>query len=349
MKTKLPTPQRLPSGTWRCQITVNGRRVSVVDEDPGVAQAKAVALRAGLVEEKKKRSTLTVGGAIDRYIESKDAVLSPSTIAGYKRIRQYSLQPIIDVRLSDLTQEHVQRAMNQLAKIRSPKTVRNVHFLLSAVLAEYKPDMILRTTMPQRVRYEASIPSDEEIGQLISTAAGTEMELPLLLAIWMGLRVSEIIGLTWDSIEGDMLHIKAAIVDGEHGPVKKGTKSYSGNRKIRLPDYLRQLIDAQPKRNEFIVQLSRQAISGRFKTLCRRAGVPHFRFHDLRHANASVMLALGVPDKYAMERMGHATSGMLKMVYQHTMRTKQDAVSDAVDSYFSQKLHTVSHTKRVGA
>ena len=61
------------------------------------------------------------------------------------------------------------------------------------------------------------------------------------------------------------------------------------------------------------------------------------------------MLALGVPDKYAMERMGHATSGMLKMVYQHPMRTKQDAVSDAVDSYFSQKLHTVSHTKQVGA
>lgn len=56
------------------------------------------------------------------------------------------------------------------------------------------------------------------------------------------------------------------------------------------------------------------------------------------------MLALGVPDKYAMERMGHATSNMLKMVYQHTMRSKQEEVADVVDSYFENKLHTVLHT-----
>ena len=56
------------------------------------------------------------------------------------------------------------------------------------------------------------------------------------------------------------------------------------------------------------------------------------------------MLALGVPDKYAMERMGHATNNMLKTVYQHTMRDKQDQVSDVVDDYFFKKLHTDLHT-----
>ena len=62
------------------------------------------------------------------------------------------------------------------------------------------------------------------------------------------------------------------------------------------------------------------------------------------HTNASVMLALGVPDKYAMERMGHATNNMLKTVYQHTMRDKQDQVSDVVDDYFFKKLHMDLHT-----
>ena len=56
------------------------------------------------------------------------------------------------------------------------------------------------------------------------------------------------------------------------------------------------------------------------------------------------MLALGVPDKYAMERMGHATNNMLKTVYQHTMKSKQNEVASMVDNYFMKKLHTNLHT-----
>lgn len=345
MKKKLPTPQKLPSGMYRCQVMVDGKRVSVLDKSPAVAQAKAVALKNGLIEEKKSGSSMTVGQAIDRYIESKDAVLSPSTVAGYKRVRGYALQDLMPVKLSDLTQEDVQKSINKMARVKSPKSVRNAHGLLSAALAEYRPDMTLRTTLPQKQKYDVAVPTDDEIECIVYSARGTEMELPVLLAIWLGLRVSEIIGLTWDSLEGDMLHIKAAIVDGERGPVKKGTKTYSGNRKIRLPSYLKELIYAQPKNGEHIISLSRRAISGRFETICKQAGVPHFRFHDMRHANASIMLALGIPDKYAMERMGHATNNMLKTVYQHTMRSKQDEVADLVDNYFTEKMHTDLHTK----
>lgn len=345
MKKKLPTPQKLPSGMYRCQIMVDGERVSVVDESPAVAQAKAVALRAGLIEKEKSGPSMTVGQAIDRYIESKDAVLSPSTVAGYKRVRKNALQELMSEKLSDLTQEDVQKAINKMAREKSPKSVRNAHGLLSAILTEYKPDMVLRTTLPQKRKYDVAIPNDDDIGRIIAVAAGTEMELPVLLAIWLGLRVSEIIGLTWDSLEGDMIHIKSAIVDGERGPVEKGTKTYCGDRKIRLPNYLKELIEVQPRDGTHIISLSRRAISGRFETICKRAGVQHFRFHDMRHANASIMLALGVPDKYAMERMGHATSNMLKTVYQHTMRSKQDEVADVVDSYFNEKMHTNLHTK----
>lgn len=344
MKKKLPKPQKLPSGTWRCQVMVDGKRVSVVAETPGEAQAKAVALKAGLIEQTKRVSSLTVGEAIDRYIESKDAVLSPSTIAGYKRIRANALQDIMSVKLSELTQERIQRSVNAMAKDKSSKSVRNAHGLLSAALSVYRPDMMLRTTMPQKKRSAIGVPSDEEIEKIISVVVGTEMELPVLLAMWLGLRVSEIIGLTWESVEGNVLHVKAAIVDGENGPVEKGTKTYSGNRRIRLSQYLINLIAAQPRTSDHIVQLSRRAIGGRFDTICKTAGIPHYRFHDLRHTNASVMLALGIPDKYAMERMGHATNNMLKTVYQHTMRDKQDQVSDVVDDYFLKKLHTDLHT-----
>ena len=58
MKKKLPKAQKLPSGTWRCQVMVDGKRVSVVAETPGEAQAKAVALKAGLIEKAKKSTPL---------------------------------------------------------------------------------------------------------------------------------------------------------------------------------------------------------------------------------------------------------------------------------------------------
>ena len=324
---------------------VDGQRISVVDEVPAVAQAKAVAMRAGLIDKKKTGPSMTVGQAIDRYIESKDAVLSPSTVAGYKRVRKNALQDIMPIKLSDLTQEAIQKAVNKMARIKSPKSVRNAHGLLSAVVAEYRPDMILRTTLPQKQKYDVSIPTNEDIERIMAAAKGTEMELPVLLAIWLGLRASEIRGLTWDCISGDTIHIRQAIVEGESGPVIKGTKTYSGNRKIRIPQYIAGLISVQPRIDDYIVHMSGQAMYKRFSRLCEKAGLSHYRFHDMRHANASIMLALGVPDKYAMERMGHATNNMLKTVYQHTMRSKQDEVADVVDGYFTEKMHTDLHTK----
>lgn len=346
-KLSKPKPVLLPSGSWRCQIMVRGRRIDVIEGDPALAHAKALAIKEGLVEEDKPTLSMTVGEAIDKYIESKDAVLSPSTVAGYKRIRENTLQELMPIKLSDLTQERVQRAVNAMAKDKTPKTVRNAHGLLSAALSEYKPDMVLRTTLPQKKKYEVVVPSGDDIEKIMQTASGTEMELPILLALWLGLRMSEILGLTWDSVDGDALHVKSAIVDGEHGkPTEKGTKTYSGDRKIRLPNYIKELMENREKTGEHIIRISRRKIWEKFQKICEKAGVPHMRFHDLRHANASIMLSLGVPDKYAMERMGHATNNMLKTVYQHTLNEKQIEVADAVDDYFNQKLHMSLHTRK---
>lgn len=345
MKKKLPTPQKLPSGVWRCQVMVDGKRVSVVDENPSVAQAKAVALRAGLIEEKKSGPSMTVGQTIDRYIESKDAVLSPSTIRGYRSIRKNSLGNLEQLQLANLTQEAVQRHINALSRKNTPKYCRNVHGLLSAALAVYRPGFTLHTTLPQKVKTEIQIPTIEEVQLLSERARGTRFELPFLLATWMGLRTSEILGLTWDCIDGDTLHVKQALVYGEDGSVMKSTKSYRGNRKIRIPAYIMELLNSQPRQDEYIIHAARNALYKQLQRLCERNGLPHYRFHDLRHVQASVMLALGVPDKYAMERMGHASENMLRNVYQHTMKYKSEEVADTVDHFFEAKLHTDLHIK----
>lgn len=260
-------------------------------------------------------------------------------------MRNSAITPIQHLPLKSLSQEQVQRYINKLAKEHSPKYVSNVHGLLSAAISTYRAEMTLRTTLPQKEKKEIQIPTIEEIQMLAAAAKGTKFELPFCLAVWMGLRTSEIRGLTWDCIEGDALHVKQARVKGVGKEFSKLTKTYSGDRKIRIPPYISELLAAQPRTGEFVVPCGRNYLYKHLALLCDKCGLSHYRFHDLRHVQASVMLALGVPDKYAMERMGHASTNMLKNVYQHTMRSKSDEVADAVDNFFEENLHTDLHTK----
>lgn len=338
---KLPEPIQKPNGKWLIQVMVNGDRRSKTFDSKEAAIYWASGLKTQMQEYQRSPGNMTVGQAIDRYIGSKDGVLSPSTISGYRRMRKHIFPEIINVRLSDLTQEAVQRSVNEMAKTHSPKYVKNAHGLLGAALKQYYPRFRLETTFPQKIKYEIQIPTDEEIKKLLEEIKGTDLELPVLLAAWMGLRESEITGLTWDCIEGNTIHIKQAFVRGENGwQMKKRPKSYSGYRKIDMPDRIKELINKQPNNGGRIVRMVGSTIYRKFSTACAAAGLPHYRFHDLRHYNASTMLALGVPDKYAMERMGHATNHMLKNVYQHTMKQKEKEVADSVNNYFATKFAT---------
>ena len=334
---KLPKAVKLPSGSWNVKVMVNGQRISITAPTKREAENEAAAVKAG-AKQAIKKTALTVGEAIDRYISSKDAVLSPATIRGYKKIRRNDLQDIMGTNVSALTQEAVQRAVNKMAKESSPKSVRNAHGLLSAALSVSRPDMVLRTTLPQKRPYEIQIPDMGQIKMLLEATAGTDMELPLLLGVWLGLRESEIRGLTWDCIEGDFLHVKQAIVDGENGPVLKGTKTFSGDRKIRIPAHVQALLDQQDRAGEYIVTLSGQAMYKRLSRLCEKLELPHYRFHDLRHTAASVAMSIGVPNTYNQKRMGHKTDNMLKSVYLHTMQSKEVEYADKIDQTFERLL-----------
>lgn len=69
-------------------------------------------------------------------------------------------------------------------------------------------------------------------------------------------------------------------------------------------------------------------------------------FHDLRHLNASVMVSLGVPDKYAMERGGWATNSTLKNVYQHTFAENRKTIDATIDDFFNNICNTKCNTDK---
>lgn len=326
-----PAARQLPSGAWTCRVRVGGQDISVTRPTKAEAQAEAMAIKHGIKAPDAPEINLTLGEAIDRYIAMKADVLSPSTVAGYKRIRKNAFAALMGQKLSALSHERVQRAVNAMASSSSPKSVRNAYGLLSATVGEFAPDISLRVTLPQKIRAEIVLPSEDDIKSIAAAVAGKWVELPVLLAMCLGLRMSEIRGLTRDCINGSVLHVKQALVDeGEKAP-----KTYSSDRYLTVPAHILSLISAIPADQEHLCPQSRRAIYYAFTSACERAGIKHYRFHDLRHVNASVMLKLGVPDKYAMERMGHATNNMLKTVYQHTMPAERVKVDEEINEYFS--------------
>ena len=75
-----------------------------------------------------------------------------------------------------------------------------------------------------------------------------------------------------------------------------------------------------------------------YHTSVKAAGIEHCRFHDLRHANAAVMLRLGVDSRYAQERNGWASDRMYKQVYGYTMDDRMKDIAASIDNYFADKF-----------
>ncbi|MDR3729621.1 MAG: hypothetical protein Q3X94_07555 [Oscillospiraceae bacterium] len=150
---KLPEPKQLPSGKWHVQIMVQGRRMGKTFRTKEEASYWAAGIKTRCREAEKSPRDMTVGELLDRYIMSKDSVLSPSTIAGYKQIRKGWSQSFVRLPLADLTQEKVQREINAMAKTKSPKSVRNARGLLSAALAEFWRTLPCRKSSATRPPY----------------------------------------------------------------------------------------------------------------------------------------------------------------------------------------------------
>lgn len=335
---RMATAKKLPSGNWRVNLYIglnpDGKRIYKSFTAPTKKEAEFMAV-AYNIKRKEKARNITVGDAIDGYIESKKNILSPTTIAEYQQTRRNKLQRLMSIQLSKLTNIDIQQAINEDAKRLAPKSIRNAHGLLSAALKMYLPDFILRTTLPKKQPKIKDLPTPEEVLQAVR---GTDIELPVLLALWLGMRLSEVIGLRFSDISEDGIitisHVRVA-VDGKIVE-KSTTKTYESTRRIQAPSEIITMIQNVPHQSdeEYVVKVYRGCIYKKFKRIVAENGLKNMTFHDLRHLNASVMLALGVPDKYAMERGGWSSNNVLKSVYQHTFSTERKQVDDRIDRYF---------------
>lgn len=336
----MPYITKTKSGKYKCQYRCDGKYKCVTASTR--KEAEYLALEDQMMARRRKEIGPTVGEAIRSYIDSRDAVLSPSTIAGYEKIVRNYIDVIKDRPLSAMTQLDYQTFVNSLSGQRnrrgvvmSPKTIANVCGLIEAAARECGVTLTAKRPAPRK--HVTSLLSP---GAVISLVRGDRIELPVLLAMWLSLSLSEIRGLQVHSVRGNTLIIQGAVVDVDGVAVRKeSNKAYQRTRALPIPEPIMKLIqetDAWKAGAGPIISMTGQAIYKRWIRLQQNAGIyPAITFHALRHLNASVLMSLQIPDTYTMTRGGWGSRQTLMNIYQHTLADRQPDYDARIDEFFS--------------
>ena len=342
-------PKKLPSGNWRVQVlgpkdyTGKNTRKSIT----APTKAEVLYLAAKYRMEMKMENPLpdmTVRQAIERYIALSD-VLSPTTLVGYEKVLRTGFQRLMDVEVKNLNDRMCQQAINaemlrpgRYGKSLSAKTIINEWGLISTALKR-TCGLHFDVRLPKQMKKSIILPEPEIV---MAAIKGSSVELPCLLAMWLSFSMSEIRGLKCSDLKNGILTINRVKVDVGHIPeVKENAKVETRLRSHRLPPRILELIqNTEPYRryqetgeDDFIIQCRSDAILKRFQKLMQPTGYK-MTFHQLRHVNASVMLMLGIPEKYAMERGGWKTPHVMKSVYEHTFSKERQRIDSVIDDYF---------------
>ena len=332
--------KQMPSGNWRVQVflgtNADGKKMKKSITAPTRWQAEMLAAEF-LETVQTARSKFTVAQAVRGYIDSKKNVLSPSTVYCYEIILKNRLQMLMPLDIHEVDSFVMQRAINEEAATKTRKTIAEAKNLIGAALKMYGVNPQWNVTLPPKVPKVNELPTAEQVIRMIR---GTEIELPCLLAMWLSLRMSEVRGLQFGDIKDGVLTIqRSKLYLGTQDVIRDLNKTYNSTRRLVVPAYIQSLIDRIPHQSEtdFIVPLGYKYIKNHLTKLAKANGY-QLTFHQLRHLNASVMLMLGIPDKYAMERGGWSSNGVLKSVYQHTFSAERKLVDERIDSFFNDLL-----------
>lgn len=320
---------RLPSGRWRVKAydykDKDGKEhyVSFTADTKKEAEYQALLFSMNKKKVKSENQDLSLEKAMLNYCDMKSNVLSPTTIANYKRLIYNSFDGYLQLSIKKFDSELIQKWVNTYAKGRTPKTVRNAYGFLFVVLKSFLPDLSIKVTLPQKVKPSLYVPTDNDIKAIIDYLSDNDTELlkAVYLAAFGTLRRSEICALTAADIEKNVIHINKALVKNEHKEwVIKTTKTVSSIRDVELPE---NIVKTFPK-NGKIVDINPTVITHRFAKTLKTLNIKHFRFHDLRHYAASMLHAIGVPDVYIMQKGGWSSDGTLKKIYRGVMDDYKD-------------------------
>lgn len=190
--------------------------------------------------------------------------------------------------------------------------------------------------------------------------------MAILLALGTGMRLGEIFGLSWDAVdvEKGIVYVKRALVTSKAGVNFEEPKTKASRRQIllsadiaselkkykALQDWRKNILGDQWSKLNLVITGEFGGVfntsnftSRYFKPLLKKIGAPEgFKFHDLRHTHATLLLLMGIPVKVVSERLGHSTIAMTQDTYAHVLPEMQAEVVKVLDGIFTKRVQSNS-------
>lgn len=313
---KSPTATKLPSGSWRAQVTINGVRYSVTKDTKREAESAALMLK---LSPKKKASGITYRQAIDNYLRKYEKELSPSTIKGYRDIQRARFRSLMDLPIN--VDIDMQRIINNEPV--APKTLKNAYGLISTVLRDLGIE-------PQKVRYpkepqkERPFLDPDQIKQFCKVIEGDQYELAYLLCLH-SLRRSEMLALKKSQVKDGIIHVSGSIVLSESGYIFKETNKTQKSARA-IPIFISrtaELINKAP--DGILCPYTVNGMDKHLRTILKHSGLPVGGFHMLRHSFASLCYFAGVSELTAMKLGGWSEFRTMRQIYTHLAEQQEKA------------------------
>lgn len=316
----VPMPKQLPSGAWRVQLRREG--VSITENTFEACRAAAVkARRLWLIEHPAlDRPSMALENAIDKYIESRKAVRSPSTIRGYEAYKRNYFKACLSWDIFDPELDWQSAINREVERGLSPKTVFNAWHLITGAFHYVKapsPGVVL----PRGAASDRPWLDFRQIKTFLSAAEGQEGELGALLALH-SLRLSELLALSPSrvSLESGTLFVRGArVLNSEGKLVYKELNKTEGSRRdvpIVIPR-LKLLLAGIGNGDEYLVQDETHRLYKQINRICKSADLPEVGVHGLRHSFASLAYHLGWKELSTMTVGGWSNSRIVHTIYTH--------------------------------
>ena len=329
---KIPTPRKRGQ-KWYVDLRREG--VTVIENTEAEAKAKAVAIRAGFVDVKKRPSAVTLEKAIDNYIEVRSNVLSPSTLVGYKSVKKNRFKSVMQCPVADI--KDWQGVINAEAAICSPKTVKNAWGLIRPAI-EAAGVELPKVKLPQLVPKEPVFLTPEQISVFVTAVKGTPVEIPALLGLH-SLRRSEIAALDWANIDlrKRIIKVSGAVVPGENWTlVEKPTNKNSASTRtvpIMIPE-LYDALKAVPDKSGKVVTCYISTIYDWVNKVCDENNLPRLGVHGLRHSFASLAYHVRMSEQAAMQIGGWSDYATMRKIYTHLSTQDISAAANSMSKFY---------------
>ena len=300
------------------------------------------------------------------FIDYKATTLEKSTIYGYTNIWKNHIVPYFgNKQIQDVSAKDIQDYISAKASSGLSMTTvkKHIALLYSVFKNAYMTRLVNENPLDRLERVKAKAEKFEcmnslEIARLCQSTKGTQLELPVMLAAYMGLRRGEILGLKWEHIdfETSTISIENTRTMVGKNVIEKAPKTEKSTRQLHLADplipvLLEQLAKQKKHRNactDFVVTMDNghpfkpNYLSESFHTHLLKNEMKLVRFHDLRHSFASIANESGMLMNDISSAMGHSSISVTSGIYTHEFSKKKikavNAVAMSIESAKQQEM-----------